>query len=403
MKKDIKEGLKIFVVGVIFIALICGIIYFYKINDRSTIVNSSPKETLNSNEIRLNLDTFIGKWKIGMGVDGFYTVEIGVTNDEKLDFYWTSGPFNGNYNKWEVESYSIQDNKLIVNIEEINQKYIIYQENNKLYCTIENAEDTYFPVEMNKIIDEDEVTIIGLDTKFKKLEKAAIYSIELDEENNIFEFDLDNDGYLNKVLIDTEKDIIKCDDTIEFNNVFIENEEYISHTVYAVDIDKNDSYLDVIVFSKSNKSHDYFILKNIDGKLELIDRNFGYGLGGNKIEAYHIYLNSYNDILWLDQVEENVIPMVTDAFYDLSNGIEEIKVDISNLIIKDQEFITKEKVYFATVENFDIDDYEYLKKNHEILPNGTKFKILEVNITGDYKVELEDGRIGYIFAKYGHL
>lgn len=47
-------------------------------------------------------------------------------------------------------------------------------------------------------------------------------------------------------------------------------------------------------------------------------------------------------------------------------------------------------------------DYEDLKKNHEILQSGTKFKILEVYETA-FKVELEDGRIGHMFAKYGHL
>ena len=60
-----------------------------------------------------------------------------------------------------VENYSIENNKLIVDIKELNEKHIIYQENNKLYCTIENAEGTNFPIEMKKVNDEDEVSIIG--------------------------------------------------------------------------------------------------------------------------------------------------------------------------------------------------------------------------------------------------
>lgn len=334
MKKELKEGLKIFVVGVIFIAIICGIIYFTKIKNQSTTVNSSPKETLNSSEININSDIFIGKWEIDMGVDGFYTVEIGIDCDDELYFYWTWGPFNGDYNKFEVESYSIENNKLIVNIKELNEKHIIYQENNKLYCTIENVEGTNFPFEMKRTNDEDEVSIIGLDTKFKELEKAAIFNMELNEENNIFRFDLDNDGYLNKIMINTENNVIEYDDTLVFSDLFNETDEYISHTVYAVDLNKDDSYLDIIIFSKSTESHDYFILKNVDGNLKLLNTSFGYGLGVNKIEAYHIYVNNYNDILWLDEVEANVYPMVTDSFYDLSNGIKEVKVDMSNLIIK---------------------------------------------------------------------
>lgn len=64
----------------------------------------------------------------------------------------------------------------------------------------------------------------------------------------------------------------------------------------------------------------------------------------------------------------------------------------------------KEKVYFTTLESFGehVYDYEDLKENHEILQSGTKFKILEIDETA-LKVELEDGRIGHIFTKYGHL
>lgn len=402
MKKDLKDGAKIFIVGVIIIALICAIIYYVKVYKESSIINASSMETSNSSEIDISSDIFIGKWEIDMGEDGFYTVEIGRDCDDELYFYWASGPFNGNYNKFEVTSYSIENNKLIVNIKELSEKHILYQENDKVYCTIENTEGTNFPVEMKKI--NDEVSIIGLDTRFRELEKAAIFITELNEKDNTFSCDLDNDGYLNKLMISTEKNVIEYDDMIVASDLFNEIDEYISHTVYAVDLYKDDSYLDIIIFSQCNGGHEYFILKNVNGKLELLDGNFSYALGVNNIEAYHIYVNNYNDMLWLNEVEANVYPMVTDSYYDLRNGIEEVKVDTSSLIIKDEEFETKEKVYFTTLESFGehVYDYEDLKENHEILQSGTKFKILEIDETA-LKVELEDGRIGHIFTKYGHL
>lgn len=251
--------------------------------------------------------------------------------------------------------------------------------------------------------NKNEVEIIGLNTIFKELKDVAIYSAVLDKNNKTFEYDLDNDGVKNKLVIDSQKNTIKYDNN-KFENLFSEIEQYETHTVYVVDIDKNNSYLDIVVFSKTNQSHEYNILKNVNGNLELIDGNFSYSLGVNKIEAYHIFLDNDNRMLYLDEVESNLMPMIANNYYDLSNGIVKCDVNLDSIINK--KFETKAKIYFTTINISGVADNDYweLKENHELLPIGTKFKILEIGELKEVKkVQLEDGRIGYIFPKYGHL
>ncbi len=247
------------------------------------------------------------------------------------------------------------------------------------------------------------VKVLGLDATFYKLDDAAIYTKTLDKNSKTFEYDLDNDGKNNKLLIDFDKDIIKYDNNQEFSNVFLGKSKR-THTVYVVDMDESDSYLDIVVFSKSDEEHEYHVLKNVNGKLELMQipkSDFGYGLGVNKIEAYHIYLDGNNKMLYLDEVEENLSPMIATIYYDLSDGIKKIDIDSSNIV--DKSFEAKARIYFTTINMYGEHLYTDLKANNEILPAGTKFKIIDVLDSDIKRVELEDGRIGFIFPKYGHL
>jgi len=247
------------------------------------------------------------------------------------------------------------------------------------------------------------VKVLGLDTKFYKLNDAAIYTKTLEKNSKTFEYDLDNDGKKNKLVIDFDQNIIKYDNNPEITKAFLGKSER-THTVYVVDIDESDSYLDIVIFSKSDEEHEYHVLKNVNGKLELMTipkDSFSYGLGVNKIEAYHIYLDGNDKMLYLDEVEENLSPMITTQYYDLTDGIKKIDMDSSNII--DKNFEAKARIYFTTINMYGEHLYTDLKANNEILPAGTKFKILDIVDSSIKRVELEDGRVGFIFPKYGYL
>ena len=98
---------------------------------------------------------YIGKWHGEIADAGGVTITIKEKNG-KLDIKWVKNLFNMDPAKeFKVKNYNIKNDKLYIELEKndyyVENNYIIYKKNNKMYITIENdKENDFFPDELVK-------------------------------------------------------------------------------------------------------------------------------------------------------------------------------------------------------------------------------------------------------------
>lgn len=284
------------------------------------------------------------------------------------------------------------------------------------------SEEADRETEENSEKDDDENTSEGV--KLSQL-NGVFYNIEeiIKEDREIlnvknykdFEFDLDNDGEVDKITLrhivneDEEETSVDRDYyTLEYNGKTVYERWYGMGNVGIVDLDNTDELLELWVYDEGPSDDPCYIFYRKDGN-EMVE------LGAFDVDRA-FYTDGKGTVLAADRLMPWVEPSVFDAYYTIKNNkFEKNELDFS--YNKDFEY-TSTECFFTTdlknLEKFRNDDSEYddlIKKGemHNInkLDENTKFKIVEfVERSKEYdsqnlKIELLDGTKGYLIHPYG--
>lgn len=176
-------------------------------------------------ENNIDISKFIGNWYAEFGPDGPVNIKI-----EDKNITWIYDEFNGSPSRTvNVNSYSIENDKLIINLEKNDyypeSKFIIYKENGKMYITIEKVEKgDYFPIELEEVISSevkekllDRVRFVG-DLEFtstNKITQSEIHNLLVNyfDKNNFANVDNFSETQIKKLV----KDILNLDYSGNFN------------------------------------------------------------------------------------------------------------------------------------------------------------------------------------------
>lgn len=275
--------------------------------------------------------------------------------------------------------------------------------------------------EENSDEEEKEDTTEGI--KLSQLE-GEFYKIEeiIKEEREIlnvknykdFEFDLDNDGEIDKITLrhivneEEETSVDRDYYTLEYNGKTVYERWYGMGNVGIVDLDDTDECLEVWVYDEGPSDDPCYIFYRKDGN-EMVE------LGVFEVDRA-FYTDGKGRILAADRLMPWVEPSVFDSYYTIENNkFEKHELDFS--YNKDFEYTSTEGFFTTDLENLeklknDDSEYEDLiikgeKYNINKLDENTKFKILDfAEKTNEYdakslKIELLDGTQGYLIHPYG--
>ena len=290
--------------------------------------------------------------------------------------------------------------------------------------SVSNLIDENIDKEEEENSDEEEKEDITEGVKLSQLE-GEFYKIEeiIKEEREIvnvknykdFEFDLDNDGEVDKITLrhivnkDEEETSVDRDYyTLEYNGKTVYERWYGMGNVGIVDLDDTDENLEVWVYDEGPSDDPCYIFYRKDGN-EMIK------LGGFDVDRA-FYTDGKGTVLAADRLMPWVEPSVFDSYYTIENNkFEKHELDFS--YNKDFEYTSTEGFFTTDLENLeklknDDSEYEDLiikgeKYNINKLDENTKFKILDfVEKTKEYdaqslKIELLDGTQGYLIHPYG--
>lgn len=298
---------------------------------------------------------------------------------------------------------------------------------------IENITNSEVEENSNSIIvsnDEQntkKVTLSQLSGDFYKIEEITKEEREIRNVKNYkdFEFDLDNDGEIDKIKL---RHVVKEDEeensydrtyyTLEYNgNVIYERWEGYGK-VGIVDLDESDDFLEVWVYDDGPSDDPCYIFFRKVGN-ELIELGcFDVDIG--------FYADGKGKVLAANRLMPWIEPRVFDSYHTIENN-KFIKHELDFSYNKNFEYTSKDLYFTTDLENlekfendksqndesqFDITPGEAITQKaerHNIykLDENTKFKIIEfVKRTNEYesqnlKIELSDGRIGYLIHPYG--
>ena len=290
--------------------------------------------------------------------------------------------------------------------------------------SVSNLIDENIDKEEEENSDEEEKEDITEGVKLSQLE-GEFYKIEeiIKEEREIvnvknykdFEFDLDNDGEVDKITLrhivnkDEEETSVDRDYyTLEYNGKTVYERWYGMGNVGIVDLDDTDENLEVWVYDEGPSDDPCYIFYRKDGN-EMIK------LGGFDVDRA-FYTDGKGTVLAADRFMPWVEPTVFDAYYTIKNN-KFAKNELDFSYNKDFEYTSTEGFFTTDLENLeklknDDSEYEDLiikgeKYNINKLDENTKFKILDfVEKTKEYdaqslKIELLDGTQGYLIHPYG--
>ena len=267
-----------------------------------------------------------------------------------------------------------------------------------------------------EVEDKDAKKVYGLDTKFKEISKAAIKSIYTFEEKNDqvlekninYSYDLNNDGVKEKITGTARN--------LKFNGktFYKADVEDRCPNIYIVDLDKNDNSVEIVLQTVSGTgagdSIYYNIYKMQEGKIK--ELNY-FDLVATKdfeddIDIFKMYTNSNGKFILVDQLQNNLTPMFTSEYFEISGyKVTSKEIDLSE--------ISKEKFVISKSKDANYDNSECLmvKSEKELKTEGRKdngntkkfniTKDTEIYIVsfehGKMKVKLTNGDIRYIYSK----
>lgn len=251
-------------------------------------------------------------------------------------------------------------------------------------------------------LEDEEVNFIGLDTKYEELSKIAKEKLKLDEDGAKLEIDLNNDEKLDEIkLIIEDSETEKT--SILYNDKKISSGIGYKDVAYIVDIDNSDDYLDLVILSlEENDNFFHFdVFKNDGQELKKIEYNSTKIISGINYNN-RFYLNEKKEFFVLSNAEVDLDKIVTDIYYEIDGiKLSEKRADINK--------INKEK--FKMIEfayNSFFSDEKEINMNkileYNSLEPEEEFTIIEwVDHSNGLKIQLEDGRMGYIYPVQGYL
>lgn len=299
--------------------------------------------------------------------------------------------------------------------------------------TIENSINSEVEENSKSIISNNDepnskkVTLSQLSGDFYKIEEITKEEREIRKVKNYknFEFDLDSDGEIDKITLkhvvnenEEENSYDRNYYTLEYNGENIYERWYGYGNVGIVDLDESDDFVEVWVYDDGPSDDPCYIFFRKVGN-ELIELGcFDVDLG--------FYADGKGKVLAANRQMPWIEPTVFDSYYTIENN-KFVKHELDFSYNPNFEYTSKDLYFTTDLENlekfkndnsqndetqFDVSQVETLtqkaeKHNIYKLDENTKFKIIEfVKRTNEYesqnlKIELSDGRIGYLIHPYG--
>jgi len=276
-------------------------------------------------------------------------------------------------------------------------------------------------------VNSKKVTLSQLSGDFYEIEEIIKEEREIWNVKNYkdFEFDLDSDGEIDKIKLrhvvnenEEENSYDSTYYTLEYNGEAIYERWEGYGKVGIVDLDESDDFLEVWVYDEGPSDDPCYIFFRKIGN-ELIE------LGWFEVDL-GFYADGKGKVLAANRQMPWIEPRVFDSYHSIENN-KFVKHELDFSYNPDFEYTSKD-LYFTTdlenLERFENDDSQNNESQFEITPGeaitqkaerhniykldeNTKFKIIEfVKRTNEYesqnlKIELSDGRTGYLIHPYG--
>lgn len=409
----------VILIGILVIMLACTFVYIWKLKNttkNTDKINAERVEDNNFNVASKDLSNYKGVWY--QNEDSDY-LKIKSIEDNKITFDWfiyridmyenvIATMENENTAKFTSKNdtddheitgiLTLTENTIKVNVikqeKEVNYLDESYTYTKKKSVSTDNSTKTDSE-------DKDLVEVVGLDTKYKELSKAAIKKVEIGKDvtkNKAFQYNLRTDGKKENVTIK----LINDGEKIQINYGGNKKEVYSTYNMdnlYIVDLDNSDNYLDIVMVQLGDSyDTDYRILKN-NNKLKEVTYgetvDYSKGVTGEGM----FYLDGNSHFLLLGDVESYLNKIVSRSYYTLENN-----KAIANKIYTNK--IIAEDYEIGNIEN----EANFSKNKCWIeytpdrkLKKGTKLKILGWDTCHGaeiVKVKLEDGTVGYLWCPY---
>lgn len=261
------------------------------------------------------------------------------------------------------------------------------------------------------------ITLPQIDGEFYEIEEIIKEERVIENVKNYkdFEFDLDKDGEIDKITLrhivnenEEENSFDREYYTLEYNGETIYERWYGYGKIGIVDLDESDEFLEVWIYDDGQSDDPCYIFFRKDGK-ELVE------LGWFEVDL-GFYVDGKGKVLAANRLMPWVEPTVFDSYYTIENNVfKKHNLDFSHNesfeYTSNNCFFTTDLEYLEKLKNDDSQSDDFIKKGEKYninkLDENTKFKIIEfVKRTNEYetqnlKIELSDGRSGYLIHPYG--
>ena len=312
--------------------------------------------------------------------------EMSVSKEENVE---NTNEEESPFNQWFSEE---QEKEINLLVKENNPKYL------------QNAESKGF-------------NIPQLEGMFYHIGDLLIESRKIEKVNNYknFEYDLDGDGKIETVTLkhitdeDGDSYTVICGE----KTVYYSWESILGGEVGIIDLDENDSYLEIFVYDNGPSDDPrYSFYRKVGNdfiQLGIFDIENGFILDGK------------GRVLSGGRMSMPTVPQMFDSYYTINNN-QFIRNEIKTLYNKDAVFYSNYRFFTEDFNNLEkaCEDYrdnemelsEVLKLNSfELLDYNVGFTVLDFiyendnheECSVDLKVKLSDGREGYLIHPYGRF
>ncbi len=349
--------------------------------------------------------------------DEFYLIEaligkregLPVRNDAELSTNYDNCLYYAKkwylYNKETKEHYLVEDNtltnELSLNPKVINVDGISYFEFDKMFNYIRtNTDVEHYSIELDEFI-ANACSGQSIDyLKYSTINKPTFtqdnetYSVEAER-------DLNNDGKVDSITLktyDNYNDATKCGYALKINDSSIMVKDYaVSPTINFADLDKNDSYTEIVVLKNNEDAPDahYYDIYYYDGNnIKLV---FSGELRGFEIET----LKEVNDVEFGDGSGDFYINCVEKDTCQSWNINRHYKLDNNHYLyevkpayyqnLDEQECISKEDIVLYNSMNAEDISNKQIYAGQQVKIVGTSLDYwIVVNIEGsDYYIMLD--------------
>lgn len=269
--------------------------------------------------------------------------------------------------------------------------------------------------------NKEKKNFVQFNTTFERIEEVAQNKVNLDEidEKTEIEVDLNNDGV--PEIIKKEKgddeDPLGSSYHMTVNGEIFHGNNMNMTTLYVVDFNKDDKYLDIVIYDDLSGIHPTFWVYSYNGT------NVQYLKG---IYGPEMYIDGNGKVIVENTAIRTLNPKIATGYYEYTNNeITYIELNVSEIsdvkfnIDTDNIIMPIYKVYFTenlknvedVLKKLETEDVSYtdnnllescqiydLEKQNRYKFNGLQIVEFPKNDTDKKtKIKLEDGTEGYIF------